>query len=164
MRPELIGRLLEDGAVLTDPDEVWVAAADELRQLGLVEVEVHAFVRCADPEDEDFALTNRYCTGRIYVTGGEDERCCPECERSVWPEADRKRRHRELRMVVSRPGVLSLVQSQLADAFGQDGGCFSLDDWRTPVKHAQPASTAEFLIIRQANPGDPARQSTQHRM
>lgn len=116
MQREHVERLLRHGAVLTAPGPEMRAAAKHLERLGLIRVHPAQFVRCADPEDADFSRTNRHCMGRIYVDGRDQDLRCPECERRVFPDMDRKRRHRELGVEVLPQGVLAYVSGLLEKA------------------------------------------------
>ena len=114
---EEAARLLRDGAVTRDPSPALLKAAKRLEKIGLVETRVREYVLCAEPRDADFPPRNRHCRGRIYLKDGLDESGyeyrCPECERPVFPERLRKRRHQELHTKVSRQGVESYISSQL---------------------------------------------------
>jgi hypothetical protein len=113
-------RLLCDGFAVDEPPEALVATGERLRTLGLVEIQWKEYVRCADPQDGDFPPKNRHCRGRIYLDDALDEAGhdfrCPECERPVFPYQYRKRRHREMRTVVSTQGVLAYVLSRLQES------------------------------------------------
>lgn len=115
--PELAVRLLRHGAVLRDAAPALQEAAKRLEKAGLIEACVREYVMCAEPQDADFPPRNRHCRGRIYLNGGLDEAGhdyrCPECERPVFPERYRKRRHRELHTKVSPRGVEAYVSAQL---------------------------------------------------
>ena len=95
------------------------AAAKRLQEMGLVKHQVREFVCCADSQDSDFPPRNRYCRGRVYLTGGLDESGdefrCPECERPVFPFRHGKRRHRELHTRVCPDGVKSYIAARLAE-------------------------------------------------
>jgi hypothetical protein len=121
MRHDVLARLLQDGVVLQDPEADLRAAAEHLASLGLVALETTEFVRCADPLDADFPRSNRMCPGEVALLEGDadDEFRCPQCGRLVFPEADGKRRHRQLRAELLREGVLAYLRSLLADAIGE---------------------------------------------
>jgi len=109
MRREHVQRLLRNGVIISAPEPELLATAGQLEQLGLIQVQPTEFVRCADPQDADFSRTNRHCRGRVYLSGPLQDLRCPECERRVFPDADRKRRHQEVRIEVLAPGVLAYV-------------------------------------------------------
>jgi len=118
--PDDYARLLCDGFAVDEPPGALIAAGERLRTLGVVEIQWKEYVRCADPEDKDFPPRNRYCRGRIYVDDALDEAGhdfrCPECERPVFPDQYRKRRHREMRTAVSAQGVLTYLADRLREA------------------------------------------------
>ena len=113
-------RLLCDGFAVDEPPEALVAASEHLRTLGLVEIQWKEYVCCADPQDGDFPPKNRHCRSHIYLDDALDEAGhdlrCPECERPVFPCQYRKRRHREMRTVVSAHGVLAYVLGRLQES------------------------------------------------
>lgn len=121
MRHDDVARLLQDGILLRDPPHCVEAAADGLELLGLIAVERAHFIRCADPVDGDFAWSNRVCPGEIVLPAdyNDDEFRCPACGRLVFPHADAKRRHRQLRVCLQNDGVMAYLQSLLADAIGE---------------------------------------------
>lgn len=113
--PDLVGQLLQDGAVIRSPSDEHFATGEPLKQLGLVELQVREYVRCANHEDQDFSHTNRHCTGRIYLApAGPQELRCPTCERSVYPDNYDKRRYQELQTRVCKDGVLAHLRSLLS--------------------------------------------------
>jgi len=112
MRPDILARLLQDGAGVLDPDEKTVAVAEQLRDLGMLRLRWSRFVRCAEPGDSDFSRSNRHCPGQIYLgRSNQDWLRCPECERLVYPEEDQKRSFRELCVRVLPQGQVTLDQS-----------------------------------------------------
>ena len=123
MRPEVFVRLLEDGAEIESPSADLRAAAEELQSLGLVELQLAEFVRCAEPRDADFVRSTRSCAARVILPAGYDadggELRCPGCDRAVFPDADRKRRHEQLRVRVRYDGVVDYLRSLLSGCFGE---------------------------------------------
>lgn len=117
---ELYRLLLEHGAVLEEPDETLIAAAEELRRHGLLEFRASSFVRCAEPRDRDFPPPVRDCAGRVEVDGGLDEENeeirCPDCERPVYPHRFAKRRRTALIVDLRSDGVLAFVAALGGDA------------------------------------------------
>lgn len=95
------------------------AAAEKLRQLGLIMYERRAYVRCAFTEDRDFPRSNRTCCGRLFLTDRLDENNkdfrCPDCGRDVYPARDRKRQFQELRVKVLDDGVGRYVSDILTE-------------------------------------------------
>ena len=69
----LIARLLQDGAVTVDPAPSVLAEVARLKELGVVQASMSTFVRCVDPLDADFSLSNHHCRGRIYAPEQPDE-------------------------------------------------------------------------------------------
>jgi len=111
-------RLLRDGAVVPAPSDGLITATKQLRKLGLIEVTTREYVRCADPQDPDFPPKTRNCEGRIYLHDGMDEPGhdyrCPDCDRPVFPDRHRKRKHGEIHVKVLPDGVTGLVSKKLA--------------------------------------------------
>ena len=114
---EHIARLLQDGYLAVAPSAEVLAAADHLRDLGIIDTECREFVKCANHEDADFPPHNRNCPGRIYLgdqlheSGGELR--CPDCNRIVFPDHYSKRHFSELRVRVLRDGVMSFIEGLL---------------------------------------------------
>lgn len=112
-----------------------IAAAEQLRKLGLITYEPRAYVRCALTEDQDFPQSNRTCSGRLFLAKRLDENSkdyrCPDCGRNVYPARDRKRQFQELRVKVIDDGVAKYVTGMLAKCNGGpqpvDGAPFA---WR----------------------------------
>lgn len=112
--PDLVSRLLQDGAVIASPSEELMAAGAALAEQGLLELQHREYVKCANHEDRDFSHTNRHCGGRIYLSSSDShELRCPACERSVYPDSYGKRRFGELQTRVCKGGVLSHLRSLL---------------------------------------------------
>lgn len=117
--PELLDRLLADGAQLKPSAELR-EAADALVERGIVEIQERQYVRCANQEDiDDFRyIRNRNCQGRIYIEDGldlyGDDYKCPDCDRPIFP--GKKKRYDEWRVRILPNGVKSFVESALKDA------------------------------------------------
>jgi len=93
--------LLQSNAGIEPVTDGLITAAEKLRQLGLITVDCRSYVRCALTEDRDFPLSNRTCTGRLFLSEHFDENNrdyrCPDCDRTVYPARDRKQTFDELR-------------------------------------------------------------------
>ncbi|MCC7409988.1 MAG: hypothetical protein IT442_18120 [Phycisphaeraceae bacterium] len=126
--------LLQTKASIEPVSPEVLAAAEQLRELGLIRVDRRTFVRCAFTEDRDFPHTSRTCTERIFLSPNLDENNhdyrCPECGREVFPDRYKKRRFEELRVKILDDGVAEYVQSKL----GGDASIEQVDDvpfaWR----------------------------------
>ncbi len=84
-------------------------AAEWLAGLGLVALHRGRAVRCANQLDRDFPPPMRDCDGLIALRpqadgGGGDYRC-PECERIIFPEADRKQEFDTLGVQLQQAGI-----------------------------------------------------------
>lgn len=110
--------LLQTKAGIEPVTDELTAAAEKLRQLGLIMYERRAYVRCAFTEDRDFPRSNRTCCGRLFLTGCLDENNrdfrCPDCGRDVYPARDGKRQFQELRVKVLDDGIGKYVSHILA--------------------------------------------------
>lgn len=109
--------LLQTKAGIEPVSPELLAAAEQLRELGLIRFDRRMYVRCAFTEDRDFSYTNRTCTERIFLSPNLDENNrdyrCPECGREVFPDRHKKRRFEELRVKVLDDGVADYVRAQL---------------------------------------------------
>lgn len=127
--------LLQSNAGIEPVTDGLVAAAEELRQLGLIAVDRRSYVRCALTEDRDFPHSNRTCTGRLFLAEHLDENNrdyrCPDCGREVYPTRNRKRTFDELRVKVIDDAVGKYVGEALRQFNGKlkpvDGVAFA---WR----------------------------------
>jgi len=111
--------LLEDGARIEKFSDELLAAAERLREDGLIDFSIHEYVNCSEPRDRDFPPRNRHCQGRILLEEGQDEDGdeirCPKCERPVRPYSLDKLRHRLLRTTVRQAGVLAWIRGRLEE-------------------------------------------------
>ena len=109
--------LLQSNAGIEPVTDEIVAAAEKLRQLGLITVDRRSYVRCALTEDRDFPHSNRTCTGRLFLSDHLDENNrdyrCPDCGRDVYPARNRKRTFDELRVRVLDDAVGKYVGDAL---------------------------------------------------
>ncbi len=111
--------LLEDGARLEQPGDELLAAADRLRNQGLIDFSIREYVHCSEPRDRDFPPRNRHCQGRILLEDGQDEDGdeirCPKCERPVRPYSLGKLRHRLLQTTVRQAGAVAWIRQRLEE-------------------------------------------------
>lgn len=127
--------LLEDGARIENPGDGLIAAAEALRDAGLIDFHIHEYVNCVEPRDRDFPPRNRHCKGRVLLQDGQDEDGdeirCPQCERPVRPYALAKLRHSLLQVSVRQPAVLAWIRTQLgtisSDVRDLGDGAFRVD-------------------------------------
>jgi hypothetical protein len=130
---ELIRELLRHGARFVEPCLEVVEAAEWLAGLGLVALHRGRAVRCANWLDPDFPPPMRDCDGLIALRpeadgGGGDYRC-PECERIVFPEADRKQEFDTLGVQLRQAGIEAFLISacgELASGRSFVGGVLTL--------------------------------------
>jgi hypothetical protein len=110
---QLVSSLLQDGATFIQPSADLHSASAHLQSAGLIGVEHHEYVRCANPKDADYPPRNRNCSGRIYLDVEKSTRDgglkCPECDRAVYPAQYEKERFNEIRTCVSREGVFTFL-------------------------------------------------------
>lgn len=115
-----IALLLRSGMTVKDPEAEVLAAARRLERLGLITVEIQPFIRCVDPNDSDYLYSDGRCSGEIEVPENvkelDNDYCCPECDRWVFPASEEKRLHKELRVQTHYAGVMEYLRNILRAA------------------------------------------------
>ncbi len=99
------GRRLDDDSPSTS-----LEVLESLQNLGLITVGVRHFVRCVNPDDDDFeAVETPECEGIVYL---DAERICTECGRVI-EGIERKHVFRQQTIRLDSEGILSFVHARL---------------------------------------------------
>lgn len=117
--PDLVAKLLQNGAVFKDPGPTLDSVAEELQSLRIITIERREFVKCAQGGDGDYPPKNRHCNGKVYLDAGLEDRrelWCSECERPVYPDTYSKKRFFELHSRINREGVAGYLSDRCGDA------------------------------------------------